>query len=68
MATTSIGYALGIGSGIDIKTLVERSRRCGEGAQGGADRQARGRPIRRKVSKLAEMSGAIDNFATALSA
>lgn len=64
--TSSIGYSLGIGSGLDIKALVD--------GLAGASRGPKDALIARreeanhaKVSTLAEMSNAIDSFATALS-
>lgn len=66
MTTTSIGYALGIGSGLDIKTLVTDLAAAAK-----APRESliarREDANAAKVSKLAEMSSAIDNFSTALS-
>jgi flagellar hook-associated protein 2 len=66
MTTTSIGYALGIGSGIDIRALVGDLAAATKGP-----REAlivrRETANAAKVSSLAELSGAIDTFSTALS-
>lgn len=63
---SSIGYSLGIGSGLDINGLVE--------GLAGAERAPKEALLKRredanqaKVSALAEASAAIDGFATALS-
>ena len=64
--TTSIGFALGIGSGLDIKSLVDDLAAATK-----APREAliarRESANEAKISKLAEVSGAIDSFASALS-
>jgi flagellar hook-associated protein 2 len=66
MTTTSIGYALGIGSGLDIKTLVNDLASAAK-----APREAlivkREEANAAKVSSLAELSSAIDSFSSALS-
>lgn len=64
--TTSIGYALGAGSGIDTKKLVED---LAAAAKAPKEALIKGREELNaaKVSKLAEVSEAIDSFATALS-
>ena len=66
MTTTSIGYALGIGSGIDIRALVNDLAAATKGP-----REAlivkRETANAAKVSSLAELSSAIDTFSTALS-
>ncbi|MGZ8335247.1 MAG: flagellar filament capping protein FliD [Allosphingosinicella sp.] len=64
--TSSIGYSLGIGSGLDIKSLVEDlSKAARDPKEALIVRREEANAA--KVSKLAEMSGAIDSFATALS-
>ena len=64
--TTSIGYALGIGSGLDIKSLVEDLAGAAK-----APKEAliakREQTNQARISALGEMSGAIDSFAAALS-
>jgi flagellar hook-associated protein 2 len=63
---TSIGYQLGIGSGLDIKALVKGladAQRAPKQAQ--IDKRQALNTAR--VSSLGQLSGAIDNFATALS-
>ncbi|WP_284734756.1 flagellar filament capping protein FliD [Sphingosinicella terrae] len=64
--TTSIGYALGIGSGLDIKALVEDLAGAAK-----APKEAliakREQTNQARISALGEMSGAIDSFAAALS-
>ena len=64
--TTSIGYALGAGSGLDIKTLVDDLANAAK-----APKEAliakREKANQAKVSTLAQVSGAIDSFASALS-
>lgn len=64
--TSSIGYSLGIGSGIDIRALVD--------GLAGAARAPKENLISRReslnqarISAVAEISNAIDGFATALS-
>lgn len=65
--TSSIGYSLGIGSGLDIRALVD-------GLAGAAKAPKEALIARRedlnaaRVSAVAEISNAIDGFATALSA
>ena len=64
--TSSIGYQLGIGSGLDIKSLVDglaNAQRAPKEAL--IDKRAALNTAR--ISALADVSGAIDNFATALS-
>jgi len=65
MTTTSIGYALGIGSGIDIKALVNDLASATK-----APREAlivkREEANAAKISSLAELSNAIGTFSTAL--
>lgn len=64
--TTSIGYALGAGSGIDVKALVAELAGAAK-----APKEAliarREETNAAKISTLAEVSGAIDSFAAALS-
>ncbi|WP_129794303.1 flagellar filament capping protein FliD [Sphingosinicella sp. CPCC 101087] len=66
MTTTSIGYALGIGSGLDIRTLVNDLASAAK-----APREAlitrREEANAAKLSALGEMSSAIDSFSKALS-
>jgi flagellar hook-associated protein 2 len=63
--TTSIGYALGAGSGLDIQTLVNDLAAAAK-----APREAliakRETANQAKISTLAQVSGAIDSFASAL--
>ena len=65
MTTTSIGFSLGIGSGLDIKTLVNDLASAAK-----APREAmivsREEANAAKVSSLAELSSAIDTFSKAL--
>lgn len=63
---SSIGYNLGIGSGLDIKSLVD-GLAAAERAPKDAIIKSREDLNAAKVSALAEASGAIDSFATALS-
>ncbi|MBX3560517.1 MAG: flagellar filament capping protein FliD [Sphingomonas sp.] len=66
MSTSSIGFALGAGSGLDIKSLVD-----GLAAAAKAPKEAlivkREQANAAKVSTLASVSNAIDSFAAALS-
>lgn len=64
--TTSISAALGIGSGLDINQLVTDLASASKAPKEAliAKREAANQS---KVSSLAEMSGAIDSFASALS-
>ncbi len=66
MSTSSIGFALGIGSGLDIKGLVD-----GLAAAAKAPKEAliakREEANAAKVSTLASVANAIDSFAVALS-
>lgn len=64
--TSSIGYSLGIGSGLDIRSLVDG---LAEAAKAPKDALlARREELNQaRVSSLAEVSGAIDSFASALS-
>ena len=63
--TTSIGYALGAGSGIDIRTLVTDLANAAKAPRETllANREAANQA---RVSGLAEVSAAIDSFASAL--
>ena len=63
--TVSIGYALGAGSGIDIKTLVEDLANAAK-APKEAQIASREAANQAKISTLAQVSGAIDGFASAL--
>ncbi|MDP8913763.1 MAG: flagellar hook protein, partial [Pseudomonadota bacterium] len=63
---SSIGYSLGIGSGIDIKALVDGLAQA-QRAPKAALIQRRQEANAAKVSALADASGAIDSFAAALS-
>lgn len=64
--TSSIGYSLGIGSGLDIKSLVDDLAAAAK-----APKEAliakREEANATKISTLAQVSGAIDSFASALS-
>ena len=62
----SIGYSLGIGSGLDITSLVNGLAEA-ERAPKAALLARREEANAAKISALAEASGAIDSFATALS-
>lgn len=64
--TSSIGYQLGIGSGLDIGALVKSLT---EAQRAPKDMQLEKRATlnEARISKLAEVSGAINSFATALS-
>lgn len=64
---SSIGYSLGAGSGIDTKTLVEELAAAAK-APKEALLKRREEQNGAKVSALAEVSNAIDSFASALSA
>ena len=62
---SSIGYSLGIGSGLDITTLVNNLA-AAEKAPKEALIKRREDANAAKISALAEASGAIDSFAAAL--
>jgi flagellar hook-associated protein 2 len=64
--TTSIGYALGIGSGLDIKALVDGLAEASK-APKAALLAKREEANAAKVSRLAEISYAIDFFASSMS-
>src|SRR6185436_16788382 len=64
--TASIGYTLGIGSGLDIRTLVDDLSAATKAPKEALIVQ-RETLNQARVSKLAEVSSAIDNFASALS-
>ena len=63
--TTSIGYALGAGSGLDIQTLVNDLAAAAKAPKEAliAKRETANQA---KISTLAQVSGAIDSFASAL--
>src|SRR5205085_2531123 len=63
--TTSIGYALGAGSGLDIQTLVNQLSDAAK-APKAALITSRETANQAKVSGLAQVSSAIDSFASAL--
>ena len=63
---TSIGYSLGAGAGIDTKTLIEDLAKA-EKAPKEALIAKRESANTAKISALAQASGAIDSFASALS-
>lgn len=63
---SSIGYQLGIGSGLDIKTIV-KSLSEAQRAPKAAQIERRETLNEARVSTLAEVSAAIDDFASALS-
>jgi len=63
--TVSIGYALGAGSGIDIRTLVEDLANAAK-APKEAQIASREAANQAKISTLAQVSSAIDGFASAL--
>lgn len=63
--TSSIGYQLGIGSGLDIQALV-KSLSDAQRAPKDARLEARATLNEARISKLGEVSGAIDSFASAL--
>jgi flagellar hook-associated protein 2 len=65
MPSSSIGYSLGIGSGLDIKSLVESLSAAEKGPKEALIKK-REELNAAKVSALAEASSAIDGFATAL--
>lgn len=65
--TVSIGHALGAGSGIDIRTLVEDLANAAK-APKEAQIASREAANQAKISTLAQVSGAIDSFASALNA
>jgi flagellar hook-associated protein 2 len=64
--TTSIGYALGAGSGLDIKALVADLAAAAKAPKEAliARREAANQA---RISTLAQVSGGIDSFASALS-
>lgn len=66
MPSTSIGYQLGIGSGLDVKTLVDNLAAAAKGPKE-AQIVKREEANAAKVSTLAQISQGIDSFATALS-
>jgi flagellar hook-associated protein 2 len=63
---SSIGYSLGIGSGLDIKSLVESLAQA-ERAPKEALIKRREELNAARISSLAEAASSIDNFASALS-
>ena len=63
--TTSIGYALGAGSGLDIRALVTDLSNAAK-APKEALLASRETANQARVSGLAQVSGAIDSFASAL--
>ena len=65
--TASIGYALGIGSGLDIAKLVTDLAAASKGPKE-ALIEKRESLNQARLSALAEVGGAIDSFASALSA
>ncbi|MDQ8757153.1 flagellar filament capping protein FliD [Sphingosinicella sp. LHD-64] len=65
MATSSIGFQLGIGSGLDVKSLVEDLAAAAKGPKE-ALLKKREDANAAKVSTLASVSNAIDSFASAL--
>jgi len=66
MAGTSIGYQLGIGSGLDVKSLVDNLAAAAKGPKE-AQLAKREEANAAKVSQLALVSQGIDSFASALS-
>ena len=62
----SIGYSLGIGSGLDIKSLVDGLAQA-ERAPREASIQRREELNAARISSLADVASSIDNFASALS-
>ena len=66
MAATSIGYQLGIGSGLDVKTLVDNLAAAAKGPKE-AQIVKREEANAAKVSTLGQVSQGIDAFAAALS-
>lgn len=66
MSTSSISYALGIGSGLDIKSMVTDLAAAAKGPKE-ALLAKREEANAAKVSTLASISNAIDSFAVALS-
>jgi flagellar hook-associated protein 2 len=64
--TASIGYALGIGSGLDIKGLVDGLSAAARGPKDALFTR-REQANAARVSALGEISAAIDSFASALS-
>ena len=66
MAGTSIGYQLGIGSGLDVKSLVDNLAAAAK-APKEAQIKSREEANTAKVSELARVSEGIDSFASALS-
>ena len=67
MPGTSIGYQLGIGSGLDVKTLVDNLAAAAKGPKE-AQIVRREEANAAKVSTLGQISQGIDSFASALSA
>lgn len=65
MATSSIGFQLGIGSGLDVKSLVNDLAAAVKGPKE-ALLKKREEANAAKVSTLASVSNAIDSFASAL--
>ncbi len=66
MAASSIGYQLGIGSGLDIKSLVDNLAAAAKGPKE-AQIVKREEANAAKLSQLAQVSQGIDSFASALS-
>jgi flagellar hook-associated protein 2 len=64
--TTSIGFALGAGSGLDVRALVDDLAAAAKGPKEALIAQ-REKVNEARVSTLAQVSGAIDSFASALS-
>ncbi|HYJ52953.1 MAG TPA: flagellar filament capping protein FliD [Allosphingosinicella sp.] len=64
--TTSIGFALGAGSGLDVRALVDDLAAAAKAPKEALIAQ-REKANEAKVSTLAQVSGAIDSFASALS-
>lgn len=66
MTTSSIGYQLGVGSGLDIKSLVDDLAAAAKAPKEALIKQ-REDANAAKISTLAQVGGAIDSFASALS-
>jgi flagellar hook-associated protein 2 len=64
--TTSIGFALGAGSGLDVRALVDDLAAAAKAPKEALIAQ-REKANEARVSTLAQVSGAIDSFASALS-
>jgi flagellar hook-associated protein 2 len=64
--TTSIGFALGAGSGLDVRALVDDLAAAAKAPKEALIAQ-REQANQAKVSTLAQVGGAIDSFAAALS-